>query len=163
MTKERFLRSVGNWNNHLYLLWEALEASKYLKLPVLELGCGDGSTPYLLEYCKANKLELISYDYNKEWADKYNAIHIEDWDTLDWAKEYGCVLVDESPGEQRKFSLQRLHHAKIIVAHDTEPPADHGYQMREELAKYKYMVDFGNDGAWATCASNFIDVGKFKV
>lgn len=161
MTKEEFTQGVSGWDNHRYLLWEALEKTKLTRLPVLELGCGDGSTPFLKRYCKDNELELFSYDYNKEWADKYGAIHVPVWNkTLDiWSRNYSVVLVDESPGEHRKESLILLKgNALIIVAHDTEPAADHGYKMRTQLANYKYWKDYETVGAWASMVSDMIDI-----
>lgn len=162
MTKDYFTRYESNWHSHRPLLWQALEATKHLKLPVLELGCGEGSTPLLREYCKENGLELSSYDFSPEYAKQYGAIHVSDWNNIPWRREYGVVLVDESPGEHRKISLQLLHHAKIVVAHDTEPAADHGYQMRAQLKKYKYMVDYQTNGAWASAVSNTINVTKWE-
>lgn len=161
MKKEDFLKGVETWDNHRHFLWQALEETKHLKLPIIELGCGGGSTLFLREYCKCEGLELISYDYDKEWAYKYNAIHVTDWDDIQWGRDYSVALVDESPGEQRKISLSRLHHVKIVVAHDTEPAADHGYKMRGELAKYKYQKDWESIGAWASVVSNYIDVSKW--
>jgi hypothetical protein len=167
MTKEEFLQDVGNWSNHRHLLWPALEATKHLKLPVLELGCGDGSTPYLRKYCEANGLELFSYDYNKEWAAKFNAPHVTNWDNIAWRKEYGVVLVDESPGEHRKESIKMLLHAKIVVVHDSEPKGWNAsdYQVRPVFSKFKYMIDYEAEkpGAWATALSNFINVTKFEL
>lgn len=157
MKKEEFLAITGNWSNHRYLLWAALEATKELKLPVLELGCGIGSTEYLRQYCKDEGLEFFTYDSNKEWAEKYGSTFVENWDTIPWRKEWGVVLVDEAPGEHRKISLGLLHHAQVVIAHDTEPAADHGYQMRAQLAKYRYMVDWTSEGAWASAVSNFIN------
>lgn len=163
MTKEYFIQYDSNWHSHRPLLWEALEATKHLKLPVLELGCGEGSTPRLREYCKENDLELFSYDFDGGYAKKYGAVHVSSWDNISWRKEYGVVLVDESPGEHRKESLRLLHHVKIVVAHDTEIAADHGYRMRAELKKYKYQIDYKTDGAWASAVSNFHDVTKFEI
>lgn len=163
MTKEKFLRQVGNWNSHLYFLWEALEATKHLKLPVLELGAGMGSTPFLRAYCADEGLEFHSYDSDENYAKEFQSVHIQNWDTLAWKKEWGVVLCDEAPGEHRKISLALLHHAKVIVAHDTEPAADHGYQMRAELAKYKFKQDYQTVGAWATVVSDSIDVTAFIV
>lgn len=163
MTQFQFLENVSNWDNHRNLLWLALEATKYTKLPVLELGCGDGSTPYLTRYCEDNDLDLFSYDYSKEWADKFGAIHISVWnkDLELFNKQYSVVLVDESPGEQRKNSLKWLKgHSLIICAHDTEPAADHGYQMRGVLSQYKYWVDWESEGAWASMVSDSINLHK---
>lgn len=163
MTKEKFTYYESNWGSHRPLLWAALEATKHFQLPVLELGCGDNSTPFLKEYCKDNNLELISYDYNQEWAQRFGAVHVTNWDNIPWRKEYGVVLVDESPGEHRKISLSRLHHCKVVVTHDTEPAADHGYRMRDELKRYKFMIDYSTDGAWASAVSDYIDVTKWEV
>ncbi len=158
MTKKEFLKDVANWSNHRHLLWPALEQTKHLKLPVLELGCGDGSTPYLKKYCEDNGLELVSYDFHPEWAAKFNAIHVIDWETIDWRREYGVALCDESPGEQRRLSIPKMHHVKIVIGHDTEIAADHGYQMRTPMQKYRYFADWKTEGAWASVCSNFYDV-----
>lgn len=163
MTKEDFLERLGNWSNHRFLLWPALEATKHLKLPILELGCGQGSSPYLTQYCKDEGLERMAYDFNREWADLCGGVYVENWDIIPWRRDYAVALVDESPGEQRKFSLQRLHHVQIVVAHDTEPAADYGYLMRDQLKKFRYMLDYESEGAWATIVSNFIDVREFKI
>jgi len=167
MIKEDFLKNIGNWSNHRHLLYPALEATKHLKLPVLELGCGDGSTPYLRAYCKYNDLELFSYDYDKKWADKFGAMHVTSWESqVAWRKEYGVVLIDESPGEHRKVSLNKLLHAKIIVIHDSEPVGWNAsnYEVRPLFRKFKYMKDLQSEekgGAWCSVLSNFIDVSKF--
>lgn len=161
MTKEQFLARVGNWENHRNLLWPSLEAIKHLKLPVLELGCGMGSTEWLRQYCKDEGLEFFSYDSDPNFAVQYDSVFVPDWDLIPWRKEWGLVLVDEAPGEHRKISLSRLHHAKIVVAHDTEPAADHGYQMRAELAKYKFISEWETVGAWASVVSDHIDVSHF--
>lgn len=162
MTKSEFTQITSNWDSHRPLLWEALEATKHLKLPVLELGVGYGSTPLLQEYCKDEGLLLFSYDFDSNWAFKFHAIHTRNWD-VPWEKEYSVVLVDESPGEHRKISISKLHHAKIVVAHDTEKAADHGYKMRAELTKYKYAIEYITDGAGAMAVSNFINVTEWKI
>ncbi len=159
MTKDEFLKDVGNWSNHRHLLWVALEATKHLKLPVLELGTGDGSTPFLQQYCKDNGLELFSYDFNKEWADKFGATHVTDWSTIPWDKEYCVALVDESPGEHRKISIVKLQHVKVVVVHDSEPVGwnSSDYQVRPEFERYQYTYDLRAtepEGAWATWLSN---------
>ncbi len=162
MNRNQFL--VGNWDNHKILLWPALELIKHMKLPVLELGAGHYSTPFLRKYCQDEGLEFLSYDFHEQWAKDMNVIHVKNWETdVDWTRQYGVVLVDESPGENRKFSLQKLHHAQIVVAHDTEPAADHGYQMRSELAKFKFQIDYKTEGAWASAVSDLHDVTKLNI
>lgn len=168
MTKEEFTAGVGNWDNHRLLLWPALEMTKELGLPVLELGCGHGSTPFLQEYCKDNNLELFSYDYDHSWALQFGAVHVTDWNNIPWRKDYGVVLVDHSPGEHRREALKMLTNARIIIIHDSEPAgwtaAD--YKVREEFYAYKYRVDLQapKGQAWGTALSNFIDItGSLQI
>ena len=167
MTRQEFLYGVGNWNNHLHLLWPSLEITSGL---VVEFGCGDGSTKQLHDYCEYKKRLLESYDFNKEWVEKYERLqtkshrlyHAPNWNDVK-LNNVDVLLIDHSPGERRKEDIKRYASiAKIIVCHDTEPAADHGYQMRAELAKFKYQFDYKSEGAWATVVSNFIDVTKFQ-
>lgn len=169
MKKEQFVQITSNYDSHRPLLWAALEATNGL---VMELGCGYGSTPFLSQYCKINKRTFISLENNGYWYDKlkdeFQEIRfLTNWnDAFD--KCYGAapsvLFIDHAPGERRKIDIAlHANHAKIIVAHDTEPAADHGYQMRAELKKFKYMIDYETDGAWASAVSNFIDVTKFEL
>jgi hypothetical protein len=164
MTKEQFQEGLINFSNHRVLLWPALEATKHLRLPVLELGCGYGSTPYLTMYCIEIGVPLLSYDSNKEWADRMKAIHVPDWSKQKFNLGYSVALVDEAPGEHRKESIAMLRgQVQILVAHDTEKAADHGYQMRNELFKWKYHKEYVTDGAGCMAVSDTIDVSKWIV
>jgi len=168
MRKEEFLKDIDNWSNHRYLLWPALEATKHIGLPVLELGCGNGSTPYLQKYCSDNELRLGSFDFDKEWADKFDANYISNWDDIIFDSHYSVVLVDHSPGEHRKEALKKLTHSKIIIIHDSEPAGWNAsdYQVREQFGLFKYVFDLKSEepeGAWATALSNTIDVTKFEL
>lgn len=167
MTKEKFTQITSNYDSHRPLLWEALEATKGL---VIEMGCGYGSTPFLSEYCVSRNRELISYENNKEWLYKMNKDHshemhlITDWNIVSLKHGFASVVfIDHAPGERRKYDIQAFAGgAEVIVCHDTEPAADHGYKMRAELKKFKYMIDYETNGAWATAVSNYIDVTKWK-
>jgi hypothetical protein len=167
MTKEEFLKGVSNWDNHRNLLWPALQATDGL---VVELGIGDGSTSFLHQYCEDNQRLLISYENNKEWYEKYKhfnsdthlILNVPNCDNATLMPS--VILIDHAPGERRKDDIKKFaKDAKIIVAHDTEPAADHGYKMRAELQKFKYMIDFKSEGAWATAVSNYLDVTKWEI
>lgn len=164
MTKDEFLKDVGNWSNHRYLLWPTLEATKHLKLPVLELGCGDGSTPFLQQYCRDNGLRLMSYDSNREWAKKFGATYT-DWSMFGAisAIKYSVALIDEAPGEHRRESIKMVN-AEVIVIHDSEPAGWNAsdYRVRPLFNRFKYIKDHQSmkPGAWATALSNTIDVTK---
>lgn len=165
MTERDFLAGVSNWSNHRHLLWEALQATTG---EVVEMGCGDGSTPFLARYCKDTDRMLYSYEGNLDWwermrtykDEKHKIIFAKDWDQVSLNHHNpSVVLIDHAPGERRKVDIARLaNKAQIIVAHDTEPAADHGYQMRAVLKTFKYMRDFKSEGAWASIASNFIQL-----
>lgn len=174
MTKEQFLDSVANWDNHRYLLWDALEATSG---EVVEMGIGHGSTPFLREYCKDKGRILYSYENNFEWFKKFQhmtdefhkVFHITDWDEV--SMRHLCpsvVLVDQAPGERRHIDVQRFAmKAQFIVIHDSEPAAT-GYMMwpNEKNTEnpqgvwhlFKYVRHHKSPGAWASIASNFIEV-----
>lgn len=172
MTKEHFLLGVGNWSNHRYLLWDALEKTSG---DVIEMGCGDGSTPFLRQYCKDTGRKLYSYEGNQEWYnrmrqyedDTYKIILLKGADVNGQIWDHvaashlnpSVVLIDHAPGERRKIDVKLfLSKAQIIVMHDTEPAADHGYQMRQFKPQFKYWRDHTSEGAWASIASNFIPI-----
>lgn len=165
MTKEEFLKDVDNFSNHRYLLWEALERTKGL---IVEMGMGNGSTPFLHQYCEENNRQLRSYENNLEWYRKFQSLasknhqlfHIVDWDDVFEDCQFPSVLfMDHAPGERRKIDLEKYQsNAAIIICHDTEPEADHGYQMRPILSRFKYKKEHESNGAWATMVSNFIEL-----
>lgn len=163
MTKDEFLQGVENWSNHRYLLWEALEKTEG---DVVEMGMGHGSTPFLYQWCKDAGRTLYSYENNLEWYEKCkgfnpeNSFLIHDWDIVAENHLTPAVLfIDSAPGERRQIDLKNFAlRARIIVAHDTELAADHGYQMRQHIPLFKYWKDYQSSGAWASIASNFIEL-----
>lgn len=168
MTKEKFLEGVANWNNHLYLLWPALEATTGL---VVEFGCGDGSTPQLHQYCADKKRQLVSYDYHEEWLDRFmyfesidhQFVHAQNWDALQIVSFIDVLLIDHSPGERRWEDIKKYaNKAAYIVIHDSEPAAT-GYMLDKIWHLFKYRKDYKTEGAWATVVSNFFDVSKFEI
>jgi hypothetical protein len=147
-----FLKDVHGWNNHRPLLWWALQHTKQSAFPILEMGCGDGSTPYLQEYAKKHKKQVISYDYDKEWAAKFGATHVTDWDSIEH-NQYSVVLIDHSPGERRHIDIAKLaDKAHYIVIHDSEPAAT-GYMLNKIWHLFPYRRDLMTQGAWATIVS----------
>lgn len=158
----KFLTDVKNWDNHRPLLYWALQQTKESKLPILEMGCGEGSTPYLLDYCKKNKRELISYDYQKEWAEKYNAIYVSDWDIINH-EEYSVILIDHSPGERRHIDIEKLKDkCEYMIIHDTEPAAT-GYMLNKIWHLFPYKRNLKTDGAWATIVSTKNEIPEINI
>lgn len=158
----KFLKNVQNWDNHRPLLWWALEQTKESNLPILEMGCGEGSTPYLTEYCKKNKKHLISYDYSKEWAEKYNAVHITDWDSINH-DQYSVILIDHSPGERRYIDIDKLKDkCEYMIIHDSEPSAT-GYMYDKIWNLFPYRRNLKTEGAWATIVSRKNEIPQINI
>lgn len=174
MTKEKFLENIDPWSSHRPLLWQALEATKESVYPILEMGCGFGSTPYLREYALYSLRKLRSIDNNKEWADRFNAEYTKDWDYMQWfyKQMYSTVLIDHAPGEHRKVALDLFAshqiHSEIIVIHDSEEKGWNAsdYQVRPIFKRFRYVKDDvpKEKGApWSTALSHTIDVSKFVL
>lgn len=151
------------------LLYPALLATSG---EVVEMGVGDGSTPFLRRYCADTKRMLFSYENNYEWyrrmqdynGEGHKVTHVTDWDVVSQNHIHpSVVLIDSAPGERRKIDVELFaNKASVLVMHDTEPAADHGYQMRQHIKLFKWWIDFKSEGAWASAASNFVDVTQFE-
>lgn len=114
--------------------------------PVLELGMGEGSTPFLHYACRGKRL-LVSAEYDHSWAAKYEPYgspdhliyHVRDWHCWDVpeSRYWDVAFLDLSPGEERAAMMPRLaNRCRFLVIHDTE--RDHG-----SAADYKYEQHFG--------------------
>lgn len=164
--KHNFLTTTGNWDNHRPLLLLALSLTTG---KVTECGAGEGSTPLLRAYCRANNRQFDTYDNNLEWAEKMGAGHVWDWDApARWADIWApCSLlfVDHAPGEHRKVAIERMmDRADIIVVHDTEQGGAGDYGFEPVFAKFKYRLNYNKTGggAGATAVSNKIDLNQFR-
>ena len=182
MNKEDFLKDVTDWSNHRPLLWLALEATK--TGDVVEMGCGDGSTPFLHEYCQAKKRVLYSFETDLKYMNQFTHLQsvnhkfthiVNDWHKAkDICPSPSVILIDHAPGERRIVDVKRFaQSADILVLHDTQPPptgADYGYERIWSLFKYKVDLDAGfndevetkDNRTWASAVSNSIDVTQWK-
>ena len=176
--KDKFFKDgMSGWNNHLPLLWLALEATE--SGDVVELGCGDGSTKQLNMYCKEKKRKLYSFEMIPEWLDKFRGLESDTHkfgyiENKDWTGVHPkhsnatVVLIDHNPGEDRGDRLRQFEDNQgIIVCHDSEPrPCGGNYGW--DFTKWKYVIHIAvpmngdTNGTWATAVSNTIDITKFK-
>lgn len=112
-----------------------------------------------------NKRNLYSYDFDKNWADKFGAISINNnWEESDYCdRNYSVALIDESPGRHRGISIKNLmNKVDIFVAHDTEPESDCGYNMSSAWLLFKYISHYKKFKAQATIFSNKYDITKYR-
>ncbi len=168
------LEGINNWNNHLPLLLLALENTTGY---ILELGMGNGSTPFLHEYCEVNNRKLASYENNINYVNQFKKLenenhfifHIEDWRELKTGKKkIGVVLIDHAPAEQRHIDAIALKDkAEIVVVHDCEHEGlSYDVYHIEKIAKeFKYRLDLKikPHPAKTVMFSNKIDVSKLTI
>lgn len=177
MTHQQFLKDLAqdDWDNHRIILWLALEQTK--TGDVVELGCGDGSTRQLHEYCRDAKRKLHSFETDPEWIKRF--IHLEwhehkfyrilnDWDRAKTeCPNPSVILVDNAPGHSRADLIKWYSDfTGIMVIHDSQPPptaADYRYETIWHYWKYKVDLQVdrnptGDNRTWATAVSNTFDV-----
>jgi hypothetical protein len=168
MTKREFLKDVTSWNNHLFLLWEALMVTKG---KVVEFGSGFGSTNQLRRFCQDSGREFETYDNNEEWASKTGSkfIGVDNWDSVN-CHDATVILIDHSPGERRVHDVIKYKDINgVLVLHDTDPPPTlAGYGWEAAYPLFKYRINIASpmngewNGVWATALSNTIDVTEWK-
>lgn len=125
--------------------------------PVMELGCGEGSTPMLHYMCKMGGRLLMTFDSDMQWVNKYTGYkhpqhiirHVSDWsrirDFIPGAPRLGVVFVDCAPGDARiKLIAQFRDEARFIVAHDSERDWGTGANYEYEKVKplFRYVSEF---------------------
>jgi hypothetical protein len=160
--KYGFLKNVTAWENHRPLLLLALELTKG---QVIELGCGDGSTPFLMKYCDGEDRTFKSYDSNKEWAERCGAVHVKDWYDNAIYEKCGVAFLDHAPGEERWVSaLKFVDKADIIVLHDSEEGGAGNYMYDRIWTRFKYRLNYNKTGggAGASAVSNTIDLHEYR-
>ena len=164
--------------SHLAILPKIMEISEG---PVLELGMGLFSTPYLHWACFNEKRKLVSYENKKQFhemfifddrrelCNNYSAYHdvhfVEnsDWDALDLeSTHWGVVLIDHNPGPRRREEMKRLaNKADYMVVHDTDEKNDFYYKYREYFPLFKYRYDT-KLYPQTTILSNFKDLKELQ-
>lgn len=134
---------------------------------LVECGMGDYSSNLL----HGTGRHVISYETSPEWFAKFPNIESkrligrDDW--LDVMAQHNdsaaIIFIDHAPGESREKCLEYLArgYRGIVICHDTEPAADHGYKMRQHFNWFKYVAEVKCPGAWATVLSHTYDVTQW--
>lgn len=121
--------------------------------PILEIGTGVFSTPFLHWSCYDSKRKLVSVEssdqyieFAKEYESEFHSVVKEvpegEWD---------IVFVDSFPIEDRINLVGRLiNNSKYVVLHDTE--------KLENIPETLYRKDFVADGTTTSLLSNFVEL-----
>ena len=154
----------SNYGSHIPVLCRCFTELRESNGNVLELGAGDFSTPLTHEFC-INR-NLLTLDSNEQWVEKFKYLStykhvirkVNGWKDLKAYKEmWDIVLVDQLPGEYRRYSIDALaNNAKLIICHDTEN-WDNVYGYKFVLPSFKYLVEYKWHSTRTMVVSNFID------
>ena len=140
--------------------------------PILELGIGLYSTPYLHYACLPTKRKLVSYDNSEGWVryfrdcrtDFHEVNHIDDWDKLPINNFYDVVFVDHAPARRRITEVRRLvDHADYVVIHDSNGRFENWYHYSLIYPLFKYQYEYGVLMPHTTVLSNLHDVRNLKI
>jgi hypothetical protein len=90
---------------------------------ILELGCGDYSTPILMAIAKAQGREYKCQSSTPEWAKRFKGVEIvEDWEEWKPEGQWGMVFMDSD--EKTWNRMKRIPllkgHTNTIVIHDAD-------------------------------------------
>ncbi len=159
----QFKASEGS---HLPVLIKVFQATTG---PILELGTGFNSTPFLHWLCNETRRRLDSYESQPTWwelaknfENDFHKIHfIEDWDKLDLSSHWSMVFIDHWPGVRRNVEMARAANvADYVVVHDTEAKSDWHYNYSKAFPLYKYRYDYKLAYPETSVLSNFVDLSN---
>jgi hypothetical protein len=135
--------------------------------PVLEIGIGRGSTPLILEMCKAMGRLYTGLDKEEAWTiEMATALRCHDiWVENDWSRviehypgEYAVVFIDNDPLGRLPAIKAVRGHAEFIVVHDTWNYWEELRPMHEYLHNFKFRSDYT---LMPSCTSVVSDVRKY--
>lgn len=174
--KERSMSGSG-YGTHMEVL---LAAVMNTTGPILEMGCGDFSTPLIHAICSQKKRYILSTETDKSWLSLfldlkrdwhhflYVPVYDDDltlnpkphlWNEVGNDRHWGVVFIDHRPGERRVIDIQRLRkNTDIFVIHDTETASYH-YEPLLSTFKYKYLHN--RYTTYTAVVSDVIDLHKF--
>ncbi len=134
--------TYDSYSTHQPVLYEAVMRTSG---PVVEFGCGHGSTPLLHKICDGRRLLTLE---DAEWLEKFILLTTS-WHgfglAVDWAgttdyvalQLWDVALIDHAPWEARVAAVLALKDKiKFIVLHDCDYFVTHGLLDFDELFKY---------------------------
>lgn len=142
--------TTDDYGSHLPMLRRAVEATTG---PILELGCGIFSTPYLASTGR----EVVSVEANPKWLarmrERYARPHHRFVDAVPAEGTFAVALVDHEP-DRRAPDIEALRgRVRIFVVHDVEPADPFG--LGPLLATFPHVeFDRPEGKPWTAAASD---------
>lgn len=137
----------ASYGSHLPLLLDVIAQSDIKS--VLEIGCGECSTPILaslgeLTIVEQGEVSTFSPVF-AQWAEEqfpdakiYIALEKDSWRDLPLADHYDLVFIDGYEYSRVDIANWAVDHADIIILHDTEPEAVCYGWDRLDIPWYRY-------------------------
>ncbi len=120
---------------------------------ILELGCGDYSTPVLARIGKAQGRQMTNIVSDLNWAARFrhcfgNVLEIpfDEWPRVPFNGSWGMCLMDNEQDIADRFeNAKRMAKADIgvIVVHDSAKAAAKGCRWRDMKAYFQHVVILG--------------------
>jgi hypothetical protein len=134
--------------------------------PILELGTGIFSTPYLHFACFEKKRKLVSFEEKstyfemaKQYICDYHKI-CTNWDDIG-NEHWSVVLVDQYPASRKDTAKKLANSADYIILHDSDDEYEESYKYSEIYPLFKYRYDFDKLSPRTTVLSNFKDLKQW--
>lgn len=134
--------------------------------PILELGCGWGSSLWLHGICAIQNRKLVSLEGNMNWLNQFSWMtnsfhtfhHVKDWhDVPEYEENWDVVLVDHGDSPNRATSILALKdRAKYLVCHDS--CFAHLYGYNDVFPMFNHRFDFAKRRPQTTVVSMLHDV-----
>jgi len=157
------MKGTLRFGSHLPVLIKLVELTDG---PILEMGAGYSSTPFLHWACFHTKRTLETYENREKYADMFRSfntdyhkiIHVTDWDAIDLDRPWSIAFIDHSPGRRRIKDIAKLVHAEYVVAHDSENAKGTEYKYHKILKLFKYRYKYNLIRPYTSIWSNKNDV-----
>ena len=164
-----------HWGSHLSVLIRLMELTDG---PVLELGTGFFSTPYLHHACYLRNRKLVSYENNpqyykflKKLETPWHEIHKvdDDWNIPETKRgvhsdKWGFIFIDVQPDSKRKDLAKMLRNSAYYIAlHDSQPRDDHYMQYSKIYKWFKRRYDCTKFDPHTTVVSNYKELRTFNI
>ena len=156
------MKYYTHWGSHLPMLIKVVQMTTG---PILELGVGLFSTPFLHWACHDSKRELVSYDHNEHYinlfkhfkTDFHKLLLAKDWDKIKIERNWEIAFVDHEDARRYKEVKRLVNYAKYVIVHDTQPGSYKTHRYSEVFPLFKYRYDYKGASPNTTILSNFID------
>jgi hypothetical protein len=128
----RFLHWADPYRTHQPVLFELANRCTG---PIVEFGCGEGSTELLHGVSERRGIPLLTLETDAEWMDRYapdyeSTLHrfelVTDWEEAleapRWDEQrWGLAFVDQAPWEARAATVRRVRlTTEYVVVHDCD-------------------------------------------